>query len=349
MMRAIDRKQIERGNAMGYAFGGMLTAAALAVGISTASAQTEIRLARQFSMGYLQFNMMEHEKLLEKHAQALGIKDLKITWSTFNGPNAMNDALISGSVDIVAGGVPGLLTLWGRTKGTANEVKGISALSSQPFLLNTRNDAVKSIDDLKDSNRIAMPAVKVSVQAVVLQMAAAKKYGQANYAKLDPLTVSMSPPDATIALLSGSGEIDCVFGVPPFQQQQLEKPGIRTILNSFDVMDGPHTFTVAWTTARFRDKNPLVYKALVAALKEATEMVDKDRTKAAGYWIKDVNSKLPLDKVTAVISGPQVRWTMAPENAMKFATFMHSVGSIKDAPKSWKDLFFPEIHELSGS
>ena len=228
-------------------------------------------------------------------------------------------------------------------------MRGISALSSQPFLLNTRSDNIKSIADLKDSDRIAVPAVKVSVQAVALQMAAAKLHGQTNFGKLDPLTVSMSPPDATIALLSGSGEINCVFSVPPFQQQQLEKPGMRTILNSFDIMDGPHTFTVAWTSARFRDKNPALYKALIAALKEATDIVDKDRAKAAGYWIEDVKSKLPLDKVTAVISGPQVRWTMAPENAMKFAAFMPSVGSLKEAPKSWKDLFFPEIHDLNGS
>jgi NitT/TauT family transport system substrate-binding protein len=329
---------------------GLILGAAVfaAAPIFAASAQ-EIRIARQFSMGYLQFNVMEREKLLEKHGAALGLKDVKITWSTFNGPNAMNDALISDSVDIVAGGVPGLLTLWGRTKGTPQEVKGISALSSQPFLLNTRSDNIKSLADLKDSDRIAVPAVKVSVQAVALQMAAAKLHGQANYGKYDALTVSMSPPDATIALLAGSGEITCVFSVPPFQQAQLEKPGIRTILNSFDIMDGPHTFTVAWTSARFRDKNPVLYKALIAALKEATAIVDKDRRKAAGYWIEDVKSKLPLDKVTAVISGPQVRWTMAPENAMKFAAFMHSVGSLKEAPKSWKDLFFPEIHDEKGS
>jgi NitT/TauT family transport system substrate-binding protein len=333
---------------MKRSIGTILFAGALAVSLQAASAQ-EIRIARQFSMGYLQFNVMEHEKLLEKHGAALGLKDVKIAWSTFNGPNAMNDALISDSVDIVAGGVPGLLTLWNRTKGTANEVKGISALSSQPIYLNTRSDTIKSIADLKDSDRVAVPAVKVSLQAVLLQMAAAKLHGQANYGKYDQLTVSMSPPDATIALLSGSAEITCVFSVPPFQQQQLEKAGVRTILNSFDVMDGPSTFTVAWTSARFRDKNPVLYKALIAALKEATEIVDKDRAKAAGYWIKDVNSKLPLDKVTAVVSGPQVRWTMAPENSMKFAAFMASVGSLKEAPKSWKDLFFPEVHDLNGS
>jgi ABC-type nitrate/sulfonate/bicarbonate transport system substrate-binding protein len=322
--------------------------AALTAAAAPAHAQ-EIRIARQFSMGYLQFNVMEHEKLIEKHAAALGLKDVKLTWAIFNGPDAMNSALISDSVDIVAGGVPGLLTLWNRTRGTANEVKGIAALSSQPFLLNTRSESIKSIADLKDSDRIALPAVKVSVQAVTLQMAAAKQFGEKDFAKLDPLTVSMSPPDSTIALLSGSGEIDCVFGVPPFQQQQLEKPGIHTILNSYDVMGGPHSFTVAWTSSRFRDKNPALYQALVAALKEATEIVDKNRAKAAGYWIEDVKSKLPLEKVTAVISGPQVEWTMTPLNTMKYATFMASVGSLKAAPQSWKDLFFPEVHDLPGS
>jgi NitT/TauT family transport system substrate-binding protein len=326
----------------------ILFAVALAAAPLSASAD-EVRIARQFSMGYLQFNVMEHEKLLEKHAAALGLKDVKIAWSIFNGPDAMNNALISDSIDVVAGGTPGLVTIWARTRGTANEVKGISALSSQPIYLNTRSDNIKSIADLKDSDRVAVPAVKVSLQAVLLQMAAAKLHGAANYGKYDSLTVSMSPPDATIALITGTGEINNVFSVPPFQQQQLEKPGVRTILNSFDVTDGPATFTVAWTSARFREKNPVLYKALIAALKEATGIVDKDRKKAAGYWIEDVKSKLPLDKITAVISGPQVRWTMAPENAMKFATFMASVGSIKEAPKSWKDMFFPEIHDLNGS
>jgi len=328
---------------------GLLIAASASLAGQAAAQTPEIRLARQFSMGYLQFNVMEHEKLIEKHAHALGLNDVKITWATFNGPNAMNDALISGSVDIVAGGMPGLLTLWNRTKGTAQEVRGISALTSQPILLNTRNPDVKTIADFTENDKIAMPAVKVSIQAVVLQIAAAKLFGAANFAKLDPLTVSMSPPDSTIALLSGAAGITSVFGVPPFQQQQLEKAGIHTVLNSFDVMDGSHIFTCTWTTSKFRDANPVLYKALVAALKEATEIVNKDRRAAGALWIQDSNSKLPLDMVDKIVSGPQVRWTMAPENAMKFANFMHSVGTLKQAPASWRDLFFPEIHGLDGS
>jgi ABC-type nitrate/sulfonate/bicarbonate transport system substrate-binding protein len=329
--------------------GFIIAALASAVTTSATAQVAEIRLARQYSMGYLQFNVMEHQQLIEKHARALGIPEIKVSWHTFNGPAAVNEALLSGSIDIAAGGTPGLLTLWARTKGTPQEVRGISAMSSQPFLMNTRNAKIKTVADLTDADRIALPAVKVSVQAITLQMAAAKAFGASNYGKLDALTVSMSPPDATIALLSGGGEIDTVFSVPPFQQQQLEKPGITTVLNSYDVMEGPHTFTVAWTSARFRDRNPALYKALFAAMKEATETVDKDRRAAGALWISDSKSKLPLDFVDRVVSGPQVRWTMVPQNTMTYARFMTTTGTLKAAPASWQDYFFPEIHDSGGS
>lgn len=328
----------------------LLTAAAMLGAAAEASGEaSEIRLAKQFSMGYVQFNVLDHEKLIEKHARALGLGDVKVTWATFNGPDAMNTALLSDQVDVVAGGVPGLVTLWAKTVGTPQEVRGISALSSQPFLLNTRNPGVKSIRDYTDADRIAVPAVGVSVQAVTLQMACAQTFGKENYNKLDKLTVSMSPPDATVALLSGTGTVTSAFSVPPFQQQQLQNPAIHTVLNSFDVLGGSHSFTVAWTSRKFHDANPKLYRALVDALAEATRVLNADKRAAAALWIEDAKSKLPLDMVHSVLAGPQVKWTLVPENTMKYASFMKDVGSIKTAPASWKDLFFPEIQGEPGS
>ena len=325
-------------------------AAAMLCGALTATAQAqEIRLAQQFSMGYLQLNVMQHQKLIEKHAATLGIPNAKVSWFKFNGPTAVNEALISGNVDIGSGGVPGLLTLWARTKGTPQEVRGIAALSSQPFLLNTRDPNIKTIKDFKDSDRIAVPAVKSSVQALTLQMAAAKAYGEKDFEKLDPLTVSMTPPDATVALLKGGAQITAAFSVPPFQYQQLEDKSVHTVLNSFDVMGGSHTFTAIWTSAKFRDANPQLYKAFVAALKEATEIFAKNPRAAAALWIEDSQSKLPLDTADKIVSGPQVHWTMVPENTMKYAEFMASVGRLKAKPDSWKDYFFPEVHGEKGS
>ena len=326
------------------------TAAAMLCGALTVTAQAqEIRLARQFSMGYLQLNVMEHQQLIEKHAKALGLNDVKVSWFTFNGPTAVNEALISGNIDVGSGGVPGLLVLWSRTKGTPQEVRGISALSSQPFLLNSRDPTIKTIKDFKDSDRIAVPAVKSSVQAITLQMAAAKAYGTKEFNKLDPLTVSMTPPDATVALLKGGAQISAAFSVPPFQYQQLEDPAVHTVLNSFDVMGGSHTFTAVWAPAKFRESNPALYKALVAALKEATDIVNKDKKAAAALWIEDSKSKLSPDMVGKIVTGSQVRWTMTPENTMKYADFMAEVGTLKAKPESWKDYFFPEIHDERGS
>lgn len=327
-----------------------LTAATMLCGALTTSVQAqEVRLAQQFSMGYLQLNVMQHQKLIEKHAAALGIPNAKVSWFKFNGPTAVNEALISGNIDVGSGGVPGLLTLWARTKGTPQEVRGVSALSSQPFLLNTRDPNIKTIKDFKDSDRIAVPAVKSSVQALTLQMAAAKAYGEKDFEKLDPLTVSMTPPDATVALLKGGAQITAAFSVPPFQYQQLEDKSVHTVLNSFEVMGGSHTFTAIWTSAKFRDANPVLYKAFVAALKEATQIVAKDPRAAAALWIEDSQSRLPLDTAGKIVSGPQVHWTMVPENTMKYAEFMASVGRLKAKPESWKDYFFPEIHGEKGS
>jgi NitT/TauT family transport system substrate-binding protein len=324
-------------------------AAAFSLVLPAAAEVPEIRLVQQFSIGYLQLNVMEHNKLIEKHAKLMGIPEVKVSWLKFNGPAAVNDALLAGSLDIASGGVPGLLTLWAKTKGTPQEVRGISALSSQPFLLNSRDPDVKTIMDFKSTDHIALPSVKVSVQAIMLQMAAAKAFGQKEFAKLDVQTVSMSPPDATIALLGGKSEITAAFSVPPFQYQQLEQPGIHTVLNSFDVMGGSHSFTVAWTSARFRDNNPVLYKALIAALKEATDIINMDRRAAAALWIEDGKSKLSLDMVTGIVSGSQVRWTMTPENTIKFADFMSDVGTLKVKAASWKDYFFPDIYDLKGS
>jgi NitT/TauT family transport system substrate-binding protein len=202
---------------------------AIAISGATIANAAEIRLAEQFSMGYLQFNIMKRDRLIEKYATQRGLKDFKVSWQRFNGPVAMNEALLSNSTDIVSGGVPGLITLWDKTQGTSFEVKGICALSSQPFLLNTANPDIKSIKDFGERDRIGVPSIKVSVQAVVLQMAAAVAFGEENYAKLDPLTVSMSPPDATIAMLSGAGGVNSAFSVPPFQFQQLEQKNIHTV------------------------------------------------------------------------------------------------------------------------
>jgi NitT/TauT family transport system substrate-binding protein len=309
----------------------------------------EVRIARQFSMGYLQLNVIEHEKLIQKHAAELGIPDVKVTAYKFNGPAAMNDALLSDSVDVVSGSPQGMLTIWSRTRGTAGEVRAISALATLPFALNTNDPTIKTIDDLARCKKIAVPSVRVSAQAVTIEAAAAKAYGIKEFARYDQYTISLSPPDSTIALLSGSAEIACNFAVPPYMQQQLQNHAIHTVLNSFDVWGGPNTFTTAYMSSKFRTKNPELFKAIHAALKEATERVNASPETAARYWIEDGESKLSLDFVKSIAMAPGTTWTMAPKGTEAIAAFMNEVGLIKVKPGSWKDYFFPEAYDQDGS
>jgi NitT/TauT family transport system substrate-binding protein len=327
-----------------------LIAAVMLLAAASAHAEVpEVRIARQFSMGYLQLNVIDHEKLIQKHAARLGIPEVKVTTFKFNGPAAMNDALLSDSVDIVSGSPQGFFMLWSRTRGSPQEVRAISALVTLPYVLTTNDPTIKTIDDVARCKKIAVPAVKVSAQAVTLQKAAASAYGMQEFARYDDKTVSMSPPDATIALLSGTSEVNCVWAVPPYIQQQLQNPSIHVVLNSYDVWSGPNTFTFAYTSKRFHDRNPTLFKALYAALQEATERVNADPTTAARYWIEDGESKLPIEFVRAVAVAPGTTWMMAPQNTLPVAKFMHDAGTIKVLPTLWKDYFFPEAYDLPGS
>lgn len=308
----------------------------------------EIRFAQQFSMGYLQFNVMKHQSLLAKHLAALGLPEVKVNWVTFSGPDMMNDALLSDSIDIASGGMPGLLTIWAKTKGSAQEVRGVAAMSQQPLLLNSRNPKVHTIKDLTEADRIALPAVKVSAQAVLLEMAAAREWGDAAYDRLDRLTFSLSPPDATSGLLAGGGDFNAAFTVPPFQTMQLRDPAIHTVLSSDDVI-GPSSGGTAWTTKKFHDTNPKLYRALLDAMQEASEFIAAHPKETVAYYAADTKMRIDTDMMEGLLADPKFKYVLTPTATLRWANFMHKVGRIKIAPESWKDLFWPEIYDRDGS
>jgi len=308
----------------------------------------ELKIAEQYGISYLPMMIMEEQKLVEKHAKEAGVGGLKVTWAKFAGGNVMNDALLSNSLHFASGGVAPLVTLWAKTRGSY-DIKAVAALNSMPLYLNTRNPKVKTIKDFTEKDKIALPAVRVSIQAVTLQMAAEKAFGPGGEHKLDPLTVSMSHPDAQAALLSPTSEITAHFSAPPFQYQQLENPGIHTVLNSYDVLGGPASFNLVWTTSKFREENPKVYAAFVKALDEAVTMINRDKKWAAEAYLRISKDKDKLDDILKMLNDPNVKYTTTPENVLKYVTFMNKVGSIKAKPASWKDLFFPNVHALPGS
>jgi NitT/TauT family transport system substrate-binding protein len=316
-------------------------------GTQNALAETDkLRIAQQFGIAYLPLIVANEKGFIEEEARQLGIKPPAIEWLRLSGAAAMNEALISGSLDFATAGITPMILTWDKTRTTA-KIIGIAALGSMANILTTNNPNIKTLADFTEKDRIALPSVKVGFQPIVLQMAADKAFGK--YDKLDELTVSMPHPDATAQILSGHSEITAHFTSPPFSQQQLASGKVHQVLNSYDVLGGPHTFNVVYSTAKFVNDNPKTIQAFVSGLDRANAWIKANPKDAAALYIKAENSKLSPEFVEGIISDKDVNFTTVPEGAQKFADFEAKVGLIKQAPASWRDLFQPGLGEKPGS
>jgi NitT/TauT family transport system substrate-binding protein len=332
----------------GRALWGVLLATALLMLAASAEAQTKtVRLAKQLGISYLPLTIMEEKKLLEEHGKRLGL-DLKTEWVTFTSGAPMNEAIISGNLDFASGGVGPLLTIWDRSRNTIG-VKGVAAINCMPLYLNTINPNVKATKDFTARDRIALPAVKVSIQAVTLQMAAEKAFGLGEHGKLDALTVSLGHTDGLAAMLGGKSEITAHFTSAPFMYQELEHKRVRKVLDSYDVLGGPHTFNVVWTSARFYNENRNLAQAFIAALDDAMKQITSDPAAAAALWVKAENAKLSAAFIEKLIRLPENEWTMVPKKVMSYAEFMSRVGILRSRAATWRDIFFEDAHGMPGS
>jgi NitT/TauT family transport system substrate-binding protein len=330
-----------------FAAGLALSALALSAALP-ARAEGQLRIAQQFGVVYLLLNVAQDQKLIEKHGQQLGVP-IKVEWVQLSGGNAINDALLSNSIDVAGAGVGPLLTIWDRTAGRQN-VKGIASLGNLPYQLVTTNPNVKSIADFTDKDRIALPAATVSVQARILQMAAAKRWGKAEFARLDRLTQSVPHPDATAAVIAGQTELNSHFGSPPFPDQELAgNPKAHVVLNSYDVLGGPSSSTVLYATEKYVKENPKTTRAFIEALAEAARIVSANPELAADAYLRVTGAKTDRAFLLKVIRNPQIQFKVAPQNTLGLAQFLYQVGAIKKQPASWKDYFFEHPALASGS
>src|SRR6266567_9027113 len=302
-MLDIGRNKMDRRNPSWFARWFAVIVVALAFSAPVLAETSELRITKQPSIIYLPLVVMEQNKLVEKQAKAQGLGDLKVQWVTFNSGGAATDALLSGSVDLVTSGVSNLLLLWERTKG---EVNGVTSVGGLPMLLVTRDPNVKTLKDFTDKDKIAVPTIKVSSQAMVLKMAMEKMYGEAARDSLDAVTVQLGHPDAMVAVVGGSSEVNSHFSAPPYQYTELKAPGVHLVLDSSDVFGGPASNAVVFGTRKFYEANPKTIAAFVAALIEADQFIARDPAAVAKIYLDATKEKYSVDEVVAMIKMPNV-------------------------------------------
>jgi NitT/TauT family transport system substrate-binding protein len=115
------------------AMAALFVVAALGLPSAALAEVKEVQIARGFAIPHLPIMIMEHDKLLEKHALAAGLGEVKVIYSQIGGGSVMNDALISGTLSFGVGGPPPMLTLWDKTR-SGIQVKGVCAEATMPLL-----------------------------------------------------------------------------------------------------------------------------------------------------------------------------------------------------------------------
>ncbi len=327
-------------------FSSLLSGAALAVATPAHAEADTIRLSHGLGVLYLPLIVMREAKLLEKHLAAAGIKST-VTWLTLDGGGQINDAMLAGLLDVAGTSIPGFLTLWSKGRGTRSEVVGVSGLSTCALILNTNRPDIKSLADFKPGDKIAVPSVKSSLQAVVLQILVAKTFGDANWDRLDVNTVSLQHPSAVAALVSGNQDLAAHFASPPFTLAEAKSPRVHAVLRSPDLL-GDITLDMVYGTKRFTAANPGHVKAFIAAQSEANALIASDPARATQLFVQNSGSKIDPAEIEAVLKDPQTKFDILPHGFMQYVEFMKRAGTIRVVPAAWHDAFVPEL-EGSGS
>jgi NitT/TauT family transport system substrate-binding protein len=326
-------------------------AAVSAPSLLRAQTSTPVRFVQQKGLLYLPIDLMLTGGLLQKEADKLDAGKIEGSTQQVNGPSAVTDALLSGAADFGTIALPGLLNMWEKTRGTPNEFRAVGTMSNGPMTLYTINPNVKSIADFTDSDRIAVPTVKTSFNAIMLQMAAEKLWGEAGAEKLDHLTMQMGPPDAVAAISAGFGKapITAHITTEPFTSRALKIPGARALLDSHEVFGGFLTQICFVATRRFKEANPAAFKAVGAALEESIKVANADKRAAVTLW-KDVQ-KAPesVDDLLASISDPRFAFTSEPQRIQFLTDFLRRRGRLKAPIESWKDLFWETAYHQKGT
>jgi NitT/TauT family transport system substrate-binding protein len=307
---------------------------------ATAQQARELRVGIGFGIGFLPFFVAEAQHMFEQQAQAAGAGPITVTYPRFSGSAAMQDAILSGNVDIGGYGVPALLIAWDRARNTPLQVQGIAGVTTTPLVLVSNRAGFRTLQDIAPTDRISMPAL-VSPQMYVLQLAAERAFGAGQQDRLRNQVVALPHPESVNALLSGT-EVTAYFSSAPFTQILLRDQRIHAVLNSEELFGGPATFLAIGGTRRFVEANPQLVTAIVATMDAAARFIRENPRQAAEiYLAKEPNRQTDVEFIQAILRDPQTGFGAEVRGVKAYADFMARLGQLRNPPARWEDVFVP--------
>jgi NitT/TauT family transport system substrate-binding protein len=307
----------------------------------------QVRIAQPYGLLYLPSYVVVDRHLIEQKAEAAGLGKVTVTLTRLASGPAGSDMLLAGDADLAMGGFGPALTIWDRSHG---RVKGFTPLCSSPMFLISTDPRIHTLADYTDKDRIAVSAIKVTDQAITLEMAAAKQWGWDARFRLDPLTVAMSNPDGLAALLGGLSEVRNQAAIIPFAETELESGKAHLVMTSDDVLEPGSTSAMIYATQAFHDGNPKLFAITAEAFEEAIEWTRTHTPEAAAIYLAREPNKEGQAWIEHIMSDPsRIRYSSTPKGMLTHAQFMYKLGTLRSVPASWKDLFWENMWGKDGS
>ncbi|MGD9616731.1 MAG: hypothetical protein AB7H90_16245 [Alphaproteobacteria bacterium] len=313
-----------------------------------AAASGAVRIVRPVDLSALPLLIMEHERLIERTAEAMGLGQVAVAWRAPDKAAGI-EALAAGQADLAVAELVPFLASVDRETGGAATIRALGAVARRPYVLVTRNKAVRTIRDFGPADRIAVPALKLSGPAVMLDMAASREWGIEHHDRLAALAVAMPDDSAATALIAGRSEVTAHFSQSPYVDRELAVPAISRVIDSFDIA-GAHTGPLLAATTGFRDANRELCKAVLSALQQAGEFIEQSPGAAAEIFAAMASDNdIAPEELSDMIGDPDLAYSAAPAGVTRIATFMHRIGRLRRLPADWRELFLPEARDLPGS
>ena len=261
-----------------------------------------------------------------------------VEWRELGNGATIRDGIISNTLQVGVVGTAPWLVGWAR----GVPWKLLACASNADLWLNVMDPNIKSLKDIKPGEQIALPAPD-SIQAFALRKGAQEMLGNAH--ALDTNMVAMPHPLGLQAL--SNHQVVGHLTSPPFEFEEIDM-GAHTIFDSHDVM-GDTCFTAVTMPIAFANQYPDFTKKLLAYMQRADKMINSAPAQAAKY-IAEAESKPDLaSKYMGWLHHKGIAYTVTPQGFLKYATFMHQIGSIDKVPSSINELELPALQPLGGS
>jgi NitT/TauT family transport system substrate-binding protein len=214
-------------------------------------------IAEQFGLAYAPLQVMKEMGYLDE-----ALPNYEIEWVKLGNTAAIREAILADALDVGFLGIPPFLI------GYDNDMEWgmFTGLSSAPLGLVSNDPSIQSLEDIKETDRIALPQPG-SIQHILLSMGADRAFGQADY--FDKQLVTMKHPDGMTALMAGQ-EIGLHYTSPPFLFEEMKQEGLHQVIDGATCFGGDFTFIVGMMTEETKEDD-LAYTALKEAVQQSVD------------------------------------------------------------------------------